>query len=209
LPSGFVSGAYRDSRGDLWFATMRGLARLQPVAEDQHTSSSVLIGGLSVAGTLVPIAHVGQTQVESLTIAPGQRQLQIDFFGLAFGMGEALRYRYMLEGLDREWSAPVDERTVRYSALPPRDYRFVVKAISADGTESARPAIVRFTVLPALWERTWVQALAAMALVLIATIAYRIRVGRLLALERVRSRIASDLHDDVGATLEQIAVESQ
>jgi signal transduction histidine kinase/ligand-binding sensor domain-containing protein len=209
VPSGFVSAAYRDSRGDLWFATMRGLARLQPIAQDRHISPSVLIGGLSIAGTLVPIAHVGQTQVEGVSLAPGQRQFQIDFFGLAFGMGEALRYRYMLEGLDRDWSAPMDERTVRYTALPPREYRFLVKAISADGTESARPATVRFTVLPALWQRTWVQALAVIAIILIATIAYRIRVGRLLALERVRSRIASDLHDDVGATLAQIAVLSE
>jgi ligand-binding sensor domain-containing protein/signal transduction histidine kinase len=209
LPSGFVTAAYRDSRGDLWFATMRGLAQLRPAAADLHAPPSVLIGGLSVAGTLVPIAQVGQAQVENLTIEPQQRQVQIDFFGLAFGMGETLRYRYKLEGLDREWSAPMDERSVRYSELPPRDYRFVVKAVSADGSESARPAIVRFTVLPALWQRTWVQALVAIALVLAATLAYRLRVGHLLALERVRSRIASDLHDDVGATLAQIAVLSE
>jgi ligand-binding sensor domain-containing protein/signal transduction histidine kinase len=211
LPSGFVTAAYRDSRGDLWFATMRGLARLRPVADkdDQRASPSVLIGGLSVAGTLVPIAHVGQAQVENLTIEPRQRQVQIDFFGLAFGMGETLRYRYKLEGLDRDWSAPIDERTVRYSELPPRDYRFLVKAVSADGSESARPAVVQFTVLPALWQRAWVQVLAAIALILAATLAYRLRVGHLLALERVRSRIASDLHDDVGATLAQIAVLSE
>jgi ligand-binding sensor domain-containing protein/signal transduction histidine kinase len=210
LPSGFVTAAYRDSRGDLWFATMRGLARLRPAAaDDRHAPPSVLIGGLSLAGTLVPIAHVGQAQVENPITDPQQRQVQIDFFGLAFGMGETLRYRYKLEGLDREWSAPVDERSVRYSELPPRDYRFLVKAVSADGSESARPAVVHFTVLPALWQRAWVQALAAIALVLAATLAYRLRVRHLLALERVRSRIASDLHDDVGATLAQIAVLSE
>jgi ligand-binding sensor domain-containing protein/signal transduction histidine kinase len=209
LPSGFVTAAYRDSRGDLWFATMRGLARLRPLAADRHAPPSVLIGGLSVAGTLVPIAHVGQAQVDQLTTGPQQRQVQIDFFGLAFGMGETLRYRYRLEGLDREWSAPVDERSVRYSELPPGDYRFVVKAVSADGSESVRPATVRFTVLPALWQRSSVQALAGIALVLAATLAYRLRVRHLLALERVRSRIASDLHDDVGATLAQIAVLSE
>jgi signal transduction histidine kinase len=157
----------------------------------------------------MPIAPFGQAQVENLTIEPQQRQVQIDFFGLAFGMGETLRYRYKLEGLDREWSAPVDDRSVRYSALPPRDYRFVVKAVRADGNESAQPAVVRFTVLPALWQRTWVQALAVIGLVLAGSLAYRLRVGHLLALERVRSRIASDLHDDVGATLAQIAVLSE
>ena len=63
--------------------------------------------------------------------------------------------------------------------------------------------------MPALWQRAWFQALVAIAIALAAYAAYRIRVARLLALERVRSRIAGDLHDDIGATLAQIAVLSE
>jgi ligand-binding sensor domain-containing protein/signal transduction histidine kinase len=209
LLSGFVTVAYRDAQGDLWFGTMKGLSRLRPERDAPRESPPILIDGLSIAGTPQPVAQLGQAAVRDVIVPANQRELQIAFFGIALGAGEALRYRYMLEGMDHGWRAPVDERTVRYSALPPRAYRFLVKAVRADGTESERPAVVQFTVLPALWQRTWFQLLLACGLLLSASTAYRLRVARLLALERVRTRIASDLHDDIGATLAQIAILSE
>ena len=157
------------------------------------------------------ISHLGQRDVGGLALRPGEGQLQIDFFGLAFGLGESLRYQYRLDGADDRdrWSDATAERTVHYSRLPPRAYRFQVRAVRADGTISARPATVAFDVMPGLWQRAWFQALIAAAIALTAYAAYRIRLARLLALERVRSRIAGDLHDDIGATLAQIAVLSE
>ncbi len=209
LLSGFVTAAYRDSRGDLWFGTMKGLSRLHPEREAAQPSPLILIDDLRIAGTPQPVSQLGQADVRGVVMPGSQRELQIGFFGVALGAGDGLRYRYMLEGIDHDWRPPVDERTVRYSTLPPGAYRFLVKAIRADGTESERPAIVQFTVLPALWQRTWFQALVAGGLLLTVSTAYRLRVARLLALERVRTRIASDLHDDIGATLAQIAILSE
>jgi ligand-binding sensor domain-containing protein/signal transduction histidine kinase len=215
LASGFVTAAFRDSRGDLWFGTMRGLSRLTlapgdpPPGRWREITPQVLIGGISVAGTPRDVSHVGEAQVRGVVLPPGQRSLQIDFFGLAFGMGEALRYRHRLEGIDRDWSSLSEERTVRYSALAPRDYRFVVEAVSADGTISATPAIVQVSVPAALWERRWFHALLLVLTASAGYMLYRLRLAQLLALERVRTRIASDLHDDIGATLAQIAVLSE
>ncbi len=172
-------------------------------------SPPVLIDSLLIAGRPQAIAQLGQVTVDHVIVPTDRRELQIAFFGIALGAGEALRYRFMLEGADHDWSLPVDQRTVRYSALPPRDYRFLVKAVRADGTESDHPAVVEFTVLPALWQQLWFQALVALGLIAAATTAFRVRVAQLVALERVRTRIASDLHDDIGATLAQIAILSE
>jgi signal transduction histidine kinase len=63
--------------------------------------------------------------------------------------------------------------------------------------------------LPAVWRRWWFVAIVAALVGLIAYALYRYRVRRLLELERVRTRIASDLHDDIGANLTRIGVLSE
>jgi hypothetical protein len=134
-----------------------------------------------------------------------QHQLQIEFFGLGFGSGQVLRYQYELEGADRDWSPPTDQRSVNYANLAPGSYRFLVRAVTADGLVSPSPATISFTILPPVWRRWWFIALAVTALALIVYSLYRYRVAQLIALERVRTRIATDLHDDIGSVLSQDA----
>jgi signal transduction histidine kinase len=114
-----------------------------------------------------------------------------------------------LVGANDEWSAPTDQRTINYASLLPGSYRFTVRAVTADGNISPTPAIINFRILPPLWQRWWFVTLVLLTLGLgIATI-YRYRVRRLIELERVRTRIATDLHDDIGASLSLIAMLSE
>jgi two-component sensor histidine kinase len=135
--------------------------------------------------------------------------LRIDFVGLGFSPGETLRYQYMLEGADRDWSAPTDQRTVLYASLSPGAYRFLVRASTSDGAISPQPASVAFTILPPLWRTWWFLLACASVVILIVYALYRYRLSQLLAVANVRTRIATDLHDDIGASLSQIAVLSE
>jgi two-component sensor histidine kinase len=138
-----------------------------------------------------------------------RRPLRIDFVGLGFSPGEALRYQYMLEGADRDWGALTDQRSVIFANLAPGGYRFVVRAVASDGAVSPQPAAVAFAVLPPLWRTWWFLAACASLAILTAYAAYRYRLGQLLAVANLRTRIATDLHDDIGASLSQIAVLSE
>jgi signal transduction histidine kinase len=120
-----------------------------------------------------------------------------------------LRYQLKLEGSGQDWSEPADLRTANYPALTPGVYRFLVRAVSADGAVSATPATVTFTILQPVWQRWWFIAIVALAFGLLAYALYRYRVRRLIELERVRTRIATDLHDDVGSGLSRIAILSE
>ncbi|MGH9760895.1 MAG: sensor histidine kinase, partial [Blastocatellia bacterium] len=210
LMRGKVTSAFRDHKGVLWFASnVHGLSRLVPTQDAPQTPPPILIRNLRIAGVAYPISQLGATALPALNLEAGQNQLNIDFVGLNFASGETLRYRYKLEGADREWSPPTDQRSVNYANLAPGRYRFLVRAVNAEGLASAEPAALSFTILPPFWRRWWFLTLAALLAGLVIYAAHRQRVGRLLELERVRTRIATDLHDDIGANLSLIAMLSE
>jgi len=200
-----VQVAFRDAHGSLWFGTPRGLSRLDPQPDESPGSLPILISGLRVNGIAHHISELGETEISKLVLGPDQNQVQIDFVGLDFGTRRELRYQYKLEGSDRDWSAPTDVRTVNYASLRSGNYRFLVRAVTADGVTSLAPAAVTFSILPPIWQRWWFLSLAVLVACLAVYQIYRYRVARLLGLERVRTRIATDLHDDIGSNLSVVA----
>ncbi len=207
LASNAVRVAFRDREGSLWFGTDQGISRLIPGPDSPPSPPPILISGLRIAGDVQAISALGETEVSGLVLNPTQNQLSIDFVGLGFAAGEALRYQYRFA--DSEWSAPTDQRTINYASLSPGRYQFQVQAVTADGNTSPTPATITFTILPPVWQRWWLVTLVALTVGLVAWVIYRYRVGRLIEMERVRTRIATDLHDDIGSSLSQIALLSE
>jgi signal transduction histidine kinase len=208
LINGNVRVAFRDRHGNLWFAS-NGLSRLVPRPAPPEPPPPILISGLRVDGVAHPISQLGETEVGGMDLSPGENQLNIDFVGLSFGPGEVLRYQYKLEGADRDWSQSSDQRSVNYANLAPGRYRFMVRAVNAEGLTSEAPATIAFTIDPPIWRRWWFLTIAVILAALSVYAAYRSRVARLVELERVRTRIATDLHDDIGANLSLIAMVSE
>lgn len=209
LASNAVTVAFRDRQGALWFGTDAGISRLIPGPDQPQQEPPILISGLRIAGNAQAISALGETEMSGLVLNPNQNQLSIDFVGLGFGAGEALKYQYKLVGANDEWSSPTNQRTINYASLSPGKYRFMVRAVTADGIVSALPATISFTLLPPIWQRWWFVAGVAILTVLLGYSLYRRRVAHLIELEKVRTRIATDLHDDIGASLSLIAMLSE
>jgi ligand-binding sensor domain-containing protein/signal transduction histidine kinase len=209
LANGFVTAAFRDRRNNLWFATWNGLSRLIPEPDHPHSPTPILIGGLRIAGNSQPISELGETAITGLVLGPDQNHIQIDFLTLSFAAGERPDFQYRLEGASQGWSAPLEQRTVHLVGLAPGKYLFMVRAIGVDGLTSATPATVAFTILQPVWQRWWFVSLAAMLTALLVYTVHRYRTAQLVELERVRTRIATDLHDDIGSSLSQISVLSE
>src|SRR5262249_21383145 len=91
----------------------------------------------------------------------------------------------------------------------PGSYRFVVEAIGSNGIASSQPAAFRFEIAPPYWRRWWFVLLSVAIATSIVYAAHRYQLERALELERVRTRIATDLHDDIGSSLSQIALLSE
>ncbi len=208
LPNSEITNALRDRRGALWFGTRKGLARLIPEPEQQITLGPTFINGLKISNVAYPVSDLGQTGISNIELSSNQNQLQFDFFALDFSAGGNLKYQYKFEGLDEDWRELLEQRTFTVN-LTPGSYNFLVRAVTSDGKTASTPAHVSFRILPPIWMRWWFIALALLTIGAVIYTFYRYRLQRLLELEKVRTRIATDLHDDIGSSLSQIAILSE
>jgi signal transduction histidine kinase len=201
--------SHRDGNGTLWFGTLDGVSRFMPVPEPQPHAPPVWIRRLRVAGEPVSIAALGQLSVSGLQLAPTERNVELEYSGLGLVTSGTLRFQYRLGGASDDWSVPTADRTVHFPSLAPGHYRFEVRAISTGGLVSPEPAVVAFRVLPPFWRRWWFVTLVAGLLGATAYAFHRLRLQRVVELERVRTRIATDLHDDIGSSLSRVSILSE
>ena len=207
LPGHFLRTIYADRNGDLWFGTRSGLSRLTPRPELVLPSSPAFIDRIVVGDAAQPVGFFGLRTVQGLSVQPGRR-VEISYVSPSLAPGAAPLYAVRLKNVDEAWSLPRPDRTITYVDLDPGSYQFEVRAV-LEGRTTGPSATVAFTVLTPLWRRAWVQASATLVFLAFLFAAYHLRVNHLLAVERVRTRIATDLHDDLGARLSRISILSE
>jgi ligand-binding sensor domain-containing protein/two-component sensor histidine kinase len=205
LISGPVRACFCDRTGELWFVTNRGASRFEAAREVAHALPRTFITEFRIRGTASAVSRLGALQVGPVQLAPSQNQVAIDFLGMDSRLRGDLRYQYRLLGADTSWSKPAQRRSVTFASLAPQHYRFEVRSLDVYGGLSL-PAVAEFSISPPVWQRWWFRLLLAMITGGILVWLHRYRTVRLLELERIRTRIATDLHDDIGAGLSQIAV---
>lgn len=204
VPASEFRVAATDRHGAIWFGGDTGLVRLLP-REDPPVKPEVLVYSIRVNGHARLLSDFGDVQPAPLSLGSAERQVQV-YFG---GFRHDLRYQTLLSGVDAGWTAPSAARNIEYLALPPGDYKLGIRAVSPNGDVSPDPAWVRFRIAAPLWQRWWFLALSASAVAGLVLLAYRIQLERRLAIERVRSTIATDLHDHIGASLSRIAMTTE
>jgi signal transduction histidine kinase len=209
LPSSVVNVAYRAHDGSLWFGTPAGPARYLPDVPHAEAPPPVFLSGLRIGGVPLAIPALGVQSLGALELPAGHDEVEVRFTGISFAYGAGLRYQYRLEGSAADWSEPQVERSVLLGNLAPGAYRFLVRAVTPDSVVSPVPASLSFTLPRPLWQRWWFLALAATATALLAWALHHARLSRLVELERVRARIAADLHDDLSSSLSRISILSE
>jgi signal transduction histidine kinase/ligand-binding sensor domain-containing protein len=217
--------------GHLCFSTARGIVIIDP--KQQATNSeppavlveNVLVDGSAQASLLEAPAGPGGKGSAGFRpgaaavprISPGRHRFEFHYTGLSFDAPEKIQFRYCLGGLDAGWSEAGPGRVAVYGYVPPGAYRFRVIACNRDGVWNQTGAAVSFIVLPHFWQTHWFAGLAVLAgaglvaggIRLLERRRYRRRLALLemeRAMERERSRIAGDLHDELGSSLTRISM---
>ena len=209
LANNYILVSFRDRSGGLWFGTDTGLSKLSSDPDHPEPLPPVFIRRLQISGGDYRVSELGEASVRGLELGPSQNNIQIEFVSLEFGAGATLRYQYKLEGADADWNTPTDHRSVNFASLGPGAYRFLVRTVNTEGEFSLEPAIVEFTILRPVWQRWWFTSAAALLIGAAIYSMYRYRLKQKLEVERVRTHIAADLHDDIGANLTRIAILSE
>lgn len=145
---------------------------------------------------------------EPVVIATNEYRLDIEFGVLEYTRPARYSYRYRLEGVDSGWNEVGATRQAGYSGLPPGRYTLRVEATESDGGP-VLPATVAIRVLPAIWQTGWFRILAGALVVLAIALALAARRARAAEVERLRRRIARDLHDDLSTNLSGIALTAE
>ena len=185
-----------DRRGHVWLAVNGAIQHVDPRRSARHLPALVHIKDVTADDRVVPPAAVYQ-------IPSGGHRVTLSYAGLSLTVPERVRFRYMLDGLDRDWSREVTERQAIYSNLPPGTYTFRVMASNSDGVWNSQPATVMLDVAPMFWQTRWFQAGAVLLIVAAGWAAYRFRLRQIARRlnsrfeERLaeRTRLAQELHD--------------
>jgi signal transduction histidine kinase/ligand-binding sensor domain-containing protein len=218
-------GALVDHAGRLWLPLATSLVVVDPERPPPYAAPPpVVITRLAVddqvvatyGGSLPPPAGAPFTDAR-LRLEPGHRRIEVGFTALSFRAPKNVRYRYTLENFDDRWLDAGAQRSVSYSRLPAGNYRFRVKATNGDGVWNETGASVSLSVAPFLWETWWFRWAEILVLTGIVFAVARFVAGRRVqaqmraleqqaAVERERTRIARDIHDDLGSRLTKIAL---
>jgi signal transduction histidine kinase len=201
---------YKMKDGKLWFPTQGGVAVVDP--------ESVPINRMPPP-VVIESCLLGRDEVDfrqGVEIAPGKENLEIRYTGLSFINPEGVRFKYKLEGLDKDWVDAGTRRVAYYAYLPPGRYTFKVIAANSDGLWGTEAAAVSILVIPPFWRTWWFVSLVGTSIAGAALLAYHYRLRQvkrahaaqeafsrqlIQSQESERKRIAADLHDGLGQNL--------
>lgn len=206
LPAGEVQVSLASPDGSIWFGSPAGgLARYSPGLDGEEAPPPPAFRTVAVNGVAQTISALGEAAYRNLQLAPGQDTIAILYRAAHFSPEARLRYQWRLDG---EWSEPSNQESVQLVGLRPGSHRFEVRTVSEPGQMSV-PALLEFELAAPLWQRWWVLTLAGCGVLGALYWLHLYRVGHLLMVERVRARLATDLHDDLGAGLAEISILSE
>lgn len=164
----------------------------------------LLIESMEVNGKIFPLGKIAGPD-HPYILRADQNNLLFRYTGICFQDVEQILFRYKMVGYDHAWTMAGKGRDARYTNLPPGKYRFVFQ-VSNRGIWLDKESSVWLIIRPFFWKTWWFITLVIMIAGFILFSIYRYKVRELLRLERLRTRIASDLHDDVGSTLSSISI---
>ncbi len=200
--------AIRGGDGRLWFVSSIGVVEVRPERFRRASSPpSAVIEECLVNGA--PTAP--QT-----TVPPNPSRIEFQFTAPGLSQPESTNFETRLHPIESSWTPQSANRSAVFRQPPHGTFRFEVRATDRHGNTSP-VASFPFSIASPLWLRPWFIAASATALALAAigitrfTLAAKLRnlreqaaVDRALLEER--SRIARDMHDDLGVGLTEIAM---
>ena len=197
--------------GKIWFSLRDCVTKVNSRdVRDDSVPAQTHIDRIFADGTPIPLKDL-------IHIPPLRRRLTFEYTGISLAIPERVRFRYLLEGFDRTWSAPVVSHEAVYTNLNPGWYRFRLTASNSDGLWNGMETSLVFQVEPAFWQTLWFRLIVLTIILMTLWVIFRMRTyeltrelnlrfqGRLAE----RNRIAQELHDTLLQSMQGIILRFQ
>lgn len=202
----FSGGAFFKSRsGELFFGGIDGVNHFFPDSvKDNPVIPQIAVTAIKIFNQDV------KGEKKRLTLPYNQNSFSFEFAALEFTNPANNRYAYILEGYDKVWQyTDASVRKVNYTNLSPGKYHFKVTGSNNDGVWNPVPVVVEIEISPPLWQRWWFVSLSILIIAVLIYYIGTIRVKNLLTIEKLKTKLAADLHDNIGAGLTEISILSE
>jgi len=205
----------KTENGLLVFGGMNGISYFSPETIKPLDAPDVQLTGFLLFNKPVNLTlpnsplkrDIGYTQ--KITLEYSQNVATFQFAAMDYRKHGNINYRYRMEGFDKEWIYAGKAHEATYTNLDPGTYRFIVQASFENNTWGVRYTSLHVTIIPPWWKTWWFYLLAVSFTVAILYALYRFRIYQLTRLDRLRNRIARDLHDEVGSSISTISIYSK
>ena len=171
----FNSAAYKTSSGEMLFGTYNGFIIFHPDSiKDDPVPPQVVISNVSLFNKPdKKLEYDGFiSELKELNISYNENDLRFDYVGLHYGDPLKNRYKYKLEGFDKDWIDAGTQRNATYTNLDAGEYTFRVKACNLDGVWNEEGASLKIIIPPPFWATWWAYGFY---LVLLVSVLYGIR----------------------------------
>jgi len=198
----------RLSSGKVLFAGDHDYIIFDPAGfRNEIVPESAVLTDIKVMGRLISVDSV--LKAAELNLDHDQNSLTIFFASKTYQLRNKLKYYYKLEGGEGIWTTGQADQSTSFASLAPGKYRFLVRVMNSNGVFSRSVSSLKIHIHPAFYQTLWFKFLIFLLALLPFYIIYRLRLRRLLEIQKVREGVARDLHDDIGSTLTSINILSE
>lgn len=216
----FNTNAYMKSKsGTLYFGGISGFNYFNPSSIEFNTKvPNIVFTDLYLFNKKVDVGEMFNDRIilerpvaalDTLELNYRENVFTIYFSSLDFSAPGKNLYSHKIEGFNEEYSIPTTNRFVTYTNLNPGEYVLTVKGSNNNSIWNESGVSLVIIINPPFWLTWWFFMIAASLIVFILYSVYKYRINRILELERLRVKIASDLHDEVGSTLTKVSMRAQ
>ena len=217
LPGDGFSWGSKGPDGTIYFVCREGIVAFKPEdLNDNDFVPPVVITGLTVNNKSIQqndstgILKFPFGETRKIGLSYRQNDFSFNFSAFNYVHSKKNRFAYKLEPYDKDWRyTDAAIRFATYTNIDPGEYIFRVIGSNNDGVWNEEGAYIKLIIAPPYWQTWWFRLLCTLAAVMILYAIYYNRLQKLRDILRIRNKIASDLHDDLGATLSSISIMSE
>ncbi len=207
------ASSFKDSGGNFYFGGMNGINTFKPneILRESDPPKLRLLGasGYNNKNKSRFVKDYSKTKFKILELSPYDQYFEINWTMNSYFQNQKNTYSTKLEGFEDRWFYQGNSTSIRYNQLPAGDYILKIKGKDSRGVDSASVLSIPISIGQIFYKKWWFISLIIVLVFSLLYLFFQYRLNQALAMERLRTKISSDLHDDVGSMLTGLAMQTE